>query len=90
MILKKRIKKLLLASLTIGSTSAFILTLIITIWEWIENPSGIFHNENGTNWSFVYDTAISWFVPTFVNVTVISAIIYFLIIVFKHFYRNKL
>jgi len=90
MILKKRIKKLLLTSLTIGSTSAFILTLIITIWEWIENPSGIFHNENGTNWSFVYDTAISWFVPTFVNVTVISAIIYFLFIVFKHFYRNKL
>jgi hypothetical protein len=80
----------LLTSLTIGLTSAFILTLIITIWEWIENPSGIFHNGKGTNWTFVYDTAISWFVPTFINVTVISAIVYFLFIVINHFYKSKM
>ena len=62
-----------------GFSIAFIVTLVITIWEWIENPSGIFHNENGTNWSFVFETASSWFLPTFVNASAIGAAFHLLL-----------
>ncbi|MFT5788444.1 MAG: hypothetical protein ACI8SJ_000547 [Shewanella sp.] len=43
-----------------------IVTLVIVLWEWLENPGGIFRGDNGTQWHFVYDTAISWFVPTLI------------------------
>ena len=49
-----------------GAVVSTAVTVIVVIWEWLENPGGIFHNELGTNWNFVVDTAISWFVPTFV------------------------
>lgn len=55
---------------------ASVVTVVITIWEWLENPSGIFHDQNGTNWVFVYDTASSWFVPTFVVGSVIGVLIH--------------
>ena len=74
--------------LTLGIISAFTITFIFTLWEWLENPSGIFHDQNGTNWNFVYDTAISWFIPTFVSVTVIGAVIHFVIKWF-HNYRSQ-
>lgn len=74
-------------SLALGIISAITLTFIITVWEWVENPSGIFHDQSGTNWSFVYDTAISWFVPTLITVTVISVFIQ-LIIKWVHKYKN--
>ncbi len=77
-------------SLILGFLSAFILALVITVWEWIENPSGIFHNQYETNWSFVYATFKSWFVPTFINATIISCTIYLLVKLIKYVYtRNK-
>lgn len=57
-----------------GALVSAIVTVIVVIWEWIENPGGIFHSELGTNWQFVSDTAISWFVPTLVYVTVIVSV----------------
>ena len=83
--IKSIIKKILTLSLTLGTITSFIVTFIITLWEWIENPGSIFHNKNGTNWSFVYDTAISWFIPTFINVTLISAVFYLIILLLKKF-----
>lgn len=53
-----------------GTLVSAIVTVIVVVWEWIENPGGIFHSEHGTNWQFVSDTAISWFVPTLVYATV--------------------
>lgn len=61
-----------------GAVMSFAVTLIVVVWEWLENPGGIFHNENGTNWGFVLDTAISWFVPTFMYVAVIASIAHLL------------
>ena len=60
--------------ITTGALVSAIVTLIVVIWEWLENPGGIFHDENGTNWGFVLDTATSWLVPTFIYVAVIAAI----------------
>jgi hypothetical protein len=82
------IKKIVLFSLKFGLITALILTALVTAWEWIENPGGIFHNDNGTNWSFVYDTAISWFVPTFLNVTLISGLVYTVFLISKRILKK--
>jgi hypothetical protein len=39
------------------------VTVPVTLLEWIGNPLGIFHDEQGTNWAFVAETAWSWFMP---------------------------
>ena len=44
---------------------ATTVTLIATTWELAEAPPGIYYSDNGVNWGFVLDTAISWFVPVF-------------------------
>ena len=59
--------------LAAGAVVSSIVTVIVVIWEWRENPGGIFHSETGTNWEFVVDTAVSWFVPTFVYVAFIAS-----------------
>ena len=56
-----------------GAVVSLTVTLIIVVWEWLENPGGIFRDENGTNWNFILDTAISWFVPTFILVGIIAS-----------------
>lgn len=57
--------KFLFSSLSFGAAVALIVTVVICVWEWIENPGGIFRGDDGTNWGFVFDTATSWLVPTF-------------------------
>ena len=56
----------------IGSTVAITVALAVTIWEWIENPGGIFRGPEGTNWNFIADTALSWVTPTFFYATSIA------------------
>jgi len=65
--------------LLIGAFVSVLVTLIIVVWEWIENPGGIFHDENGTNWNFVFDTASSWFVPTFLYAALFVSVLYLLL-----------
>ena len=57
-----------------GALVSATVTIVVVIWELIENPGGIFRSEFGTNWQFVYETAISWFVPTLVYVAVIVSV----------------
>ena len=59
--------------LALGAIVSSSVTVIVVIWEWLENPGGIFHSELETNWKFVFDTAISWFAPTFAYVTIIAS-----------------
>ena len=73
-------KSSFLVAIIVGLSVSSVVTLTISIWEWLENPSGIFHNENGTNWTFVYETASSWFVPTFIISSAISALV---LLIFK-------
>jgi hypothetical protein len=47
-----------------GLGIAATLSVIMATSAWIENPDGIFHGAAGTNWSFVGETAWSWFAPT--------------------------
>jgi hypothetical protein len=55
-----------------GAATSAVVTLVIVVWEWLENPGGIFHNADGTNWGFVFETATSWFVPTFIYVAALA------------------
>lgn len=63
----------------IGFISAVIVTLVIVIWEWLENPGGIFHDQSGTHWQFVYETAISWFTPTLITIAIIASTAHLLV-----------
>lgn len=56
-----------------GAALALAITLIITVWEWSENPGGIFRGPDGTNWGFVYDPAVSWLLPSFSYAVIIAA-----------------
>lgn len=60
--------------LAFGLFVASIVTLVITVWEWVENPGGIFYDGNSTQWSMLYDTAISWFVPTLLYAAIAATI----------------
>ena len=62
--------------LAAGAFVSATVTIIMVVWEWVENPGEIFHGEGGTNWGFVFDTAISWLIPTFVYAAVISSILH--------------
>jgi hypothetical protein len=59
-----------------GASTSAVVSLVIVTWEWLENPGGIFHNADGTNWKFVVETAVSWLVPTFIYVAVLAAILH--------------
>lgn len=65
--------------LVVGALVSVLVTLIILVWEWVENQGGIFHDKNGTNWNFVFDTASSWFVPTFMYAALIVTVLYLLL-----------
>lgn len=67
--------KYLVSSLLFGAAVAFTVTAVICVWEWIENPGEIFRGDNGTNWGFVFDTAISWLVPTFFYAVVVALLL---------------
>lgn len=57
-----------------GAITSVATTLFMTIWEWLENPGGIFRGPDGTNWRFLMETAISWLIPTFVYVSVVAIV----------------
>ena len=56
-----------------GALVSTAVTLIIVTWEWLENPGGVFRNESTTNWPFIVDTAISWFVPLFIYTAIVAS-----------------
>lgn len=59
----------------IGAVVSTAVTIVMVIWEWLENPGGIFRDASGTNWGFMYDTAISWLLPTFGYATAIALLV---------------
>ncbi|TAA43649.1 hypothetical protein [Corallincola spongiicola] len=57
---------------------AVLLTTVVTLWEWLENPGQIFRNEQGTHWQPLFDTAISWFLPAF-SYALVLLVLFFLL-----------
>ena len=75
--------------LAAGASVSSTVTVIIVVWEWVENPGGIFRSEAGTNWGFILDTAFSWFVPTFVYVAVIVSVSHLAWRVVRNYLRKE-
>jgi len=55
-------------ALRLGSVVGTLIAALFALWDWIENPGGIFSGPDGTSWSVVFETGLSWFVPTFLIV----------------------
>ena len=72
---RRSLRFCLVAGLVIG----LVVTLVLTVWEWLENPNGIFHGPEGTHWKFVCDTAFSWFFPTFMQSTPVVFVLHLLL-----------
>lgn len=72
-------KKFWLFGLSVAAGLAILLSSIFTVWDWAENPGGIFRDIAGTNWRFVYETAASWFVPTFLYTLVTACALHIII-----------
>ena len=72
------IKKSTRYGLVAGASVALSIAAVITVWEWLENPGGIFHGPEGTNWRFVAETAVSWLLPVFALTSVVAIACHFL------------
>ncbi len=60
----------------VGLLTGFLVSVSMTFADWRLNPSGIFHNEQGTDWAIVTETALSWFWPVALVSVVATAFIH--------------
>ena len=68
---------------------ALSLTLLFTVWNWLENPGNIFRDTAGTNWEFVYATAASWFAPTFLYTFIVASGVHCVTLRLLSLYANR-
>lgn len=61
--------------MVVGATVGLVTAPVMSFLDWRLNPSGIFHSELGTNWPFVWDTWLSWFVPMFAVGSVAAVVV---------------
>ena len=66
-----------LHSIAIGSIIALIVAGTITFMDWRLNPGGLFHDDLGTHWNVVAETAASWFFPVAALVSVVAVLVFF-------------
>ena len=70
-------------TLTLASIVGFLTGLVIsaamTVLDWRLNPSSIFHDERGTDWAVVTETALSWFVPAALAASLATAVVLYVI-----------
>ena len=60
----------------VGLLTGLIVAVPMTIADWRLNPSGIFRDEQGTNWPIVAETAFSWFWPAASVAFVVTVLIH--------------
>ena len=60
----------------VGVTAGLLVATSMTAIDWRVNPSGLFHDENGTDWPIVAETAFSWFWPVAVVALVLTVIVH--------------
>lgn len=75
--------------LCIALVFSVLLAGLFSMWNWVENPGGIFHDSVRTNWGFVYDTAASWFVPIFLYTFGAASAMHLLKSQFRSLYDNR-
>jgi hypothetical protein len=65
-------KKCWVYAILLGVAGGFVAATVMAFFDWRLNPGGIYHSDLGTNWRFVWDTWISWFLPVFVVASAMS------------------
>ncbi|SET30638.1 hypothetical protein [Thalassotalea agarivorans] len=50
-------------SLYAAVIGSFLITAVITVWAYIENPGQVFKSDQHSNKTLLIDTALSWFWP---------------------------
>lgn len=68
---------------------ALLLAGLFTVIDWYGNPGGIFRGDAGTNWQFVYDTWISWFLPSLVPMFVYASLGHLFLTAAIRLFRSK-
>lgn len=63
----------------VGSIAGLVVAVPVTIADWRLNPSGLFHNAQGTNWGVVTETALSWFWPVALIAFILTVVVQSLI-----------
>ena len=58
-----------------GSVVGLIVSILMTFVDWGKNPSGLFHNDHGTNWGIVAETLLSWFWPVALGAFAVGAVV---------------
>ena len=69
-----------LSGAALGVVASLVLALVMTYADWRLNPGGLFHGDSGTDWQVVWDTAVSWFVPTIPAAVILSVAVLFLVL----------
>jgi ABC-type dipeptide/oligopeptide/nickel transport system permease component len=67
------LKILLVRSAYFSLGLSTVITAVATEWDWLKNPNAVYRDDAGTNWQAVFDTAISWFLPSLVTTFVLFA-----------------
>lgn len=61
----------------VGLMTGLVVSAAITFVDWQRNPASIFHNDLGTDWSVVSETALSWLGPViFVSFITTALVLY--------------
>ncbi len=47
----------------VGVLTGLVVSALMAFMDWRLNPGGIFHNDAGTDWAVVTETALSWLWP---------------------------
>lgn len=58
--------------------------------DWYGNPGGIFRTEAGTNWNFVYDTWVSWFIPSILPILLYATLFHLLLTLAIRYIRSRM
>ncbi len=61
----------------VGLLTGLLVSIPMTIADWRLNPSGLFHDAQGTHWPIVAETAFSWFWPVALVALVTTVIVHY-------------
>lgn len=63
----------------VGVLTGLVVSVAMTFRDWWLNPSNIFHDEQGTDWTVVTETALSWLGPTVLVAFLATAVVLYVI-----------
>lgn len=86
-------KKFWLFGPAAGLVFSLLVTAVFTTMDWVRNFGGIFRDPSGTNWAIVYETAISWFVPSLIYMTIVASLGHLMVsgirLVYREYFSGK-